>query len=93
MADPGLTEMEINFGISWTLAALRLLFVLAVPAATTPAVQSDGVYCFSRLEWLCHTLGHEMIHCIVHNACPQSRDMLAYAYDNGHGPVFRRLNR
>eukprot|EP00878_Enallax_costatus_P038292 GHUV01043485.1.p1 GENE.GHUV01043485.1~~GHUV01043485.1.p1 ORF type:complete len:220 (+),score=34.49 GHUV01043485.1:67-726(+) len=56
-------------------------------------VQSDGVYCFSRLEWLCHTLGHEMIHCIVHNACPQSRDYLAYAHDNGHGPIFRRLNR
>jgi hypothetical protein len=56
-------------------------------------VQADGVYCLSKLEWLAHTLAHEMVHCIVHNCCPESRQYAAYTHDNGHGPIFVRLNR
>eukprot|EP00775_Hariotina_reticulata_P007722 gene7722-7921_t len=55
-------------------------------------VQADGVYCLSKLEWLAHTLAHEMVHCIVHNCCPESRQYAAYTHDNGHGPIFLRLN-
>ncbi|WIA41340.1 hypothetical protein OEZ86_004935 [Tetradesmus obliquus] len=56
-------------------------------------VQADGVYCLSKLEWLVHALGHEMVHCIVHNACPKAREYDAYKTDNGHGPIFMRLNK
>lgn len=62
------------------------------PSLRSP-VQADGVYCLSKLEWLCHAMGHEMVHCIVHNACPVSREYDAYKMDNGHGPIFMRLNR
>jgi hypothetical protein len=56
-------------------------------------VQADGVYCLSKLEWLVHAMGHEMVHCIVHNACPTAREYEAYKVDNGHGPIFMRLNK
>jgi hypothetical protein len=56
-------------------------------------VQADGVYCLSKLEWLVHAMGHEMVHCIVHNACPVARECDAYKADNGHGPIFMRLNK
>lgn len=47
-----------------------------------------------RLEWLAHTLGHELLHAVVANCCPArvagSGWMRA---TGGHGPVFQQLNR
>lgn len=56
-------------------------------------LQADGVYCTDKLSWLAHTLGHEMVHCIVHHACPEARKHPAYQDDNGHGPIFLQLNK
>jgi len=56
-------------------------------------LQADGVYCTDKLSWLAHTLGHEMVHAIVHHACPEARKHPAYQDDNGHGPIFLQLNK
>jgi hypothetical protein len=78
------------------LTCAWLLCVLAAmqrkPSLKRP-VQADGVYCLSKLEWLVHAMGHEMVHCIVQNACPKAREYDAYKADNGHGPIFMRLNK
>lgn len=60
--------------------------------AGTP-VQCDGVYCFTRLEWLCHALAHEMVHALVMAACPTAAATPLYLENNGHGLVFQRVNR
>lgn len=62
------------------------------PSLSCP-VQADGVYCTNRLQWLAHTLGHEMVHAIVHHACPEARSMQAYTASHGHGPIFLALNK
>lgn len=56
-------------------------------------MQADGVYCTNKLSWLAHTMGHEMVHCIVHHACPETRSMQSYIQNHGHGPVFLQLNK
>lgn len=56
-------------------------------------MQADGVYCTNKLSWLAHTMGHEMVHCIVHHACPETRSMQSYMQNHGHGPVFLQLNK
>jgi hypothetical protein len=56
-------------------------------------LQADGVYCTNKLSWLAHTMGHEMVHCIVHHACPETRNMPSYVQNHGHGPVFVQLNK
>ncbi|GBF95584.1 hypothetical protein Rsub_08565 [Raphidocelis subcapitata] len=70
----------------------------AAPGLVRP-MQIDGVHALSRLEWLAHTLGHEMVHAVVENAC-RSEERLegatrgaAAAAAGGHGPLFQRLNR
>ncbi|KAI8472876.1 MAG: hypothetical protein J3K34DRAFT_467018 [Monoraphidium minutum] len=56
-------------------------------------VQVDGVYTLSRLEWLAHTLGHEMVHAIVETSCPAAAAEPSMRAAQGHGPLFQRLNR
>jgi hypothetical protein len=62
------------------------------PSMRVP-LQADGVYCTNKLSWLAHTVGHEMVHCIVHHACPETRGKQAYVRNHGHGPVFLQLNK
>lgn len=62
------------------------------PSMRSP-LQADGVYCTNKLSWLAHTMGHEMVHCIVHHACPETRGKQAYVRNHGHGPVFLQLNK
>jgi hypothetical protein len=62
------------------------------PSLAAP-VQVDGVYCFSKLEWIAHSVAHEMVHAMVHCLCPTTAQLPAYSQQAGHGPVFRRLNR
>ena len=47
-----------------------------------------------RLEWLAHTLGHELVHAAIANSCPpQQADSAWMRSSGGHGPLFQRLNR
>jgi uncharacterized membrane protein YgcG len=48
-----------------------------------------------RLEWLAHTLGHEMVHAIMEGACPEDQRAGSAVMNatGGHSLVFRRLNR
>jgi hypothetical protein len=56
-------------------------------------IQTDGMFCFSKLEWAAHALAHEMVHGMVHNLCPETSTKPSYTMDNCHGIVFRRLSK
>ena len=56
-------------------------------------VRVDGVVCTTKLQWLAHTLGHEMLHALLDGMCnafacgaPCNR------HNNGHGAAFVAAN-
>lgn len=57
-------------------------------------VRADGVVCTSRLEWLSHTIGHEMLHAALCTLCGRGAlGLPGVAEHSGHGPAFQALNR
>lgn len=61
--------------------------------STTNWVDFEGAHCSSRLEVLCHTLAHELVHVVVLNYWPEMDACCpAYVADSRHGPIFRMLN-
>ncbi|GIL87297.1 hypothetical protein Vretimale_1749 [Volvox reticuliferus] len=75
----------------------RVTFWRQVWSSYSPSVgrpmRLDGVVCTSRLSWLAHTLGHEMLHAMLFNMC---EDFARQAPRNmsleGHGHNFLMLN-
>ena len=56
-------------------------------------VRSDGVLCSTRLDWMAHTLGHEMLHVALWTLCARGEQWRPGVWaDEGHGPTFQRLN-
>lgn len=54
----------------------------------------EGALCYSKLEVLAHTLGHELAHAVVLNFFPAiDRASPAYLPDDRHGPIFKLLNK
>ncbi|KAF8056842.1 speA [Scenedesmus sp. PABB004] len=98
-AAPGLSAAACSNAVAGYEPASNTIVVFSrsplldgpAPSLAAPT-QADGYYVRSRLEWLAHALGHEMVHCIVESLCPASRDS-PELYGSGHGPVFARLNR
>ncbi|GLC44298.1 hypothetical protein PLESTB_000762700 [Pleodorina starrii] len=74
-----------------------ITFWRQVWASYSPSVGSpmrlDGVPCNSRLSWLAHTLGHEMLHALLFNMCgAYARDAPKNLSMEGHGYNFLMLN-
>ena len=62
------------------------------PSIARP-VRSDGVLCSTRLDWMAHTLGHEMLHVALWTLCARGEQWRPGVWaDEGHGPTFQRLN-
>lgn len=57
-------------------------------------MQVDGVYTVTRLAWLAHACGHELVHAVVAGSCSEQQQAAPLARaSGGHGAAFRRLNR
>ncbi|KXZ45134.1 hypothetical protein GPECTOR_58g583 [Gonium pectorale] len=75
----------------------RVVFWRQVWDALSPTVgrpvRLDGVVCTSKLSWLAHTLGHEMLHAMIFGMCgPYARDAPRNMSLEGHGYNFLVLN-
>lgn len=96
---PGLSRSESCAAVagyepaSNAIVFYRAAWRAAPPPSLAAPLQADGTVVTSRLAWLAHTLGHEMLHCLVASACPAAAASASVAADAGHGVVFARLNR
>ncbi|GLI70145.1 hypothetical protein VaNZ11_014955 [Volvox africanus] len=75
----------------------RVTFWRQVWSSYSPSVgrpmRLDGVVCTSRLSWLAHTLGHEMLHVLLFNMCEEfAREAPRNMSLEGHGHNFLMLN-
>ncbi|GIL44208.1 hypothetical protein Vafri_1739 [Volvox africanus] len=75
----------------------RVTFWRQVWSSYAPSVgrpmRLDGVVCTSRLSWLAHTLGHEMLHALLFNMCEDfAREAPRNMSLEGHGHNFLMLN-
>ncbi len=72
----------------WLSTAWRLCAQDPAPMSPPPKTKP------ARLEWLAHTLGHELVHAIIANSCPPEKiDSVAMQSCGGHGPLFQNMNR
>lgn len=55
---------------------------------TVLPVAHDGVLCTTRLQWVAHTVAHELMHVIIAAFCGEQ-----YKGNGGHGYYFRTLNK
>jgi hypothetical protein len=64
------------------------------PIGPGRAMSCEGVLCTSRLQVLCHTLAHELVHAIIFNVFPRiDRRSPAYLPCDRHGPIFHYMNK
>lgn len=64
------------------------------PISRDRAMSCEGVLCTSRLQVLCHTVAHELVHAVVFNVFPRiDRRSPAYLPCQRHGPIFQYMNK
>jgi hypothetical protein len=64
------------------------------PIGPDQAMSCEGVLCTTRLQVLCHTVAHELVHAIIFNVFPRiDKRSPGYLPCSRHGPIFHYMNK